>query len=567
MPRHAKTRLSEDQYNNAVNVSAAFNHCFFHCVALHYLCNQIDFPPTLFEKHDHDNEKVIELKEIFHDIQSFDLLNHFREEEREGSSNFLFEKSLILGFFFRSLFVELLLHDTNNQMERLRTSTDITAKGIDERSISFLGLIDYFYEVETSKIETDEMKINTLDTFNLMVAGNPIYEANKSFFSELNSDEARAHWCNRDWDFFQTYWLREGYRNYCYYLNKPNVKISYGDFISSLDLIVYDYDNKIEIVSSTAKSDLAEDELVDSPIAMEEFSPNLLEIALNVKNEHYYLIPNEKNKVLLAEYSAQFAQYLKDRELLQRKSPHDVIIASKEFKSSPFLLAILPPSCLKGKNPLTLLVNRIKGLLHGDSQLELRDEELEVYEDPDEMLARNLQEEEESNNLARTFPYRDSNASDAILLHRYTLEEKKYKELLKEFKSLVDCYEGNKKIELTSLHSQLEGYFETYLDSQKYYFDLHSFRQLSVEAIGQKKTILEKHDNLWDKMFQIIGNLFLGIISIGAAFGLNHRYNNRYFLFAPQTAQITSKIEALLEDIKPPLVEENADIFFEVEML
>lgn len=94
-----------------VDVPKLAQNCFFYCLALHYLANNIELPEELFQDYPGDSNSYLQLKALIRE----DGLNFFEKyvDEKYKPSDFVFEKNLVLGFLFRSLYVHKL---SNNEV-------------------------------------------------------------------------------------------------------------------------------------------------------------------------------------------------------------------------------------------------------------------------------------------------------------------------------------------------------------------------------------------------------------------------------------------------------------------
>ncbi|MCA0404327.1 MAG: hypothetical protein LCH30_11160 [Proteobacteria bacterium] len=94
-----------------VDVPKLAQNCFFYCLALHYSVNNIELPEELFQDYPGDSDSYLQLKALIRE----DGLDFFEKyvDEKYKPSDFVFEKNLLLGFLFRSLYVHKL---SNNEV-------------------------------------------------------------------------------------------------------------------------------------------------------------------------------------------------------------------------------------------------------------------------------------------------------------------------------------------------------------------------------------------------------------------------------------------------------------------
>ncbi|MBA2711833.1 MAG: hypothetical protein H0U57_14740 [Tatlockia sp.] len=349
-------------FKDSINVSGILDNCFFHSLALYYLANDISLPEDLFTELEceQSNPYLIHLKKYFKNINDLELFNQFilSKQEEDDYPNHLVEKSIILGIFLRSWFVEQLCKDQENRLALFEYEGK--KKSLEEKQITFMSLIEDFqasrisdvkdpslskefnyhdlYSEELDDFFIDENNLHLeVDTFKESVKDNPIYLANLEYFESLSGFDMEkvVHW---------SYWDAFGYLNYCNYLNEK-VKISHSD----VESVLRKFEIPFHFYSYT-----------DSSLIREHNTDRLIspfELAIDVREGHYYLLPNEKTKSYLQEYKAQKKDYDEYRTIVLSTNDRNKIIQSHD-STALFLAATLPYETTQSPT-LQLILDRV----------------------------------------------------------------------------------------------------------------------------------------------------------------------------------------------------------------
>ncbi|KTD18548.1 Dot/Icm secretion system substrate [Legionella lansingensis] len=711
-----ETILIEDRADKrireAISVSPVFENCFFHCIALHYLCNNIRLPEDLFRPAKNDSKLVLQLKELLKDeaaLHEFFIdyersktstsssKRELADSEEFDSTQYLFEKTLILGILFRHWFVNQL--DNKHSLAVRYEFPHLESRGCDERHITFSKLIVKFREaaLEDAQAPLVDLKRNLgemndhLSALNSLVAHdeeltrlvgelkqligkqsialaehipqikisdaesalkiaeasllavkkafqelkikleekgiatskeapkdiqdaekllninlsatrgylvslleqlrdtpNPVYEANKVFFDE-------ERWKIDDVEYFRSYWEEEGYPNYLEYLRRPGVKISYGDVDSILakflPYAIYGYESKAPLIAYEAPH---------------------FELALSIREGHFYLIPTEKTMAGLLAYAIQKQEYKENYDeiqslqtgLLVHEESTTLSIQDKFIlagnSSSLLLAATFPLTDLETKDPeapIAALVSRLRQL-----KLEMSPPKRVVVESSQgslltdsvsipKSISRIQSSPPESNRsfkgqVSTSLELADSQTNvDAFeeLSHPEMLKPEEMSEEVGELYWEIESYDlrdqerqllnllkklGSKASLFTekgktqehykaaaiaagTLHVQLLKHFANLLGNTE---DYGTFRKNCLKAIQDNRGELENHREEGGLLMQILGNIALAIVGLGVFYGvglLAHRYfYGRFFPFAPETAQQVSEIEMLLPQLE-----------------
>ena len=340
------TESLEARINNGVDVSGAFDNCFFHCYATHLLANKLPLPVDLFEFN-----SVLGNQSIAKNIQALfpneEALKVFEDYERlrdskypPKSPNHVVEKTLVLGFLLREWFATKMAKNYGHRNTMLQGESGILS--------TFNAYRDF---ITNQVIEKKELLTGPEGTK---------YASNEAFLDyftarpitrKLTAEEQRFEnyfTVGKDVnDAIVTYWQNEGYKNYCLFLSKPHGKLTFDDVTPVLKELgqpftVYDSSNGAEQISIDGAKNLPP-----------------LEISLDVKEGHYYLLKSDNTKSLLREYEDSYEQYKVDRENILNEEGNK--LAAAEDKKSLLVAAICPAEHMP-KNPFVLLMDKIEAM-------------------------------------------------------------------------------------------------------------------------------------------------------------------------------------------------------------
>lgn len=289
------------QVKNAVDVSGSFDNCFFHNYALYLLTNHQALPKDLFNfKSILEESKAEKLSRYFPNQKSLNQIS-LLDSAKDHASNYLFEKTLVLGFLFREWFPTQL-------MEHLELGNEML-EGEHGVFIGFQNYKEYRAVMSKEELYTSEFSV--------------LYEANQEFLEYYYNrslgkidksspfEEYFAH-SSSDIEAIRNYWNIEGYASYCKYMAQPQVKLSHIEIMAMMKVI----DQPLTIYDRTTAA------VVDEYHNLGATSPKF-EVALHASEGHYFLLKTDETKEDLEEYEQSQRQYKKDRsELLsQSKKP------------------------------------------------------------------------------------------------------------------------------------------------------------------------------------------------------------------------------------------------------
>ncbi|HAT8180101.1 TPA: type IV secretion protein Dot [Legionella pneumophila] len=340
-----KVTSLQDRVDNAVDVSGAFDNCFFHNFALYLLTNNLPLPDDLFHFKsiiDKDS-KAEQLFQFFHNPESLNLFSLLdKEHDVSEPSGYLFEKSLILGFLFREWFPTQLVKNSAVKAEMLEGEKGVFS--------AFKNYKEY-----RSFMPKEELKITEFGV---------LYEANEAFLeyfynrsegTSINKDSPFEKYfvdSSSDEEAIKNYWNAEGYKLYCQHLAKPQVKLSYIEIMTMMKVI----NQPLTIYDRSTSSTVAEH--VNPKISLPDF-----EVAIDALQGHYFLLKTEETEQELEEYERTYAQYKRDRS--------EILSHSDKPVSSLLVRATCPKGHLD-EDPFVALIERlseIRGLSQVDTNL------------------------------------------------------------------------------------------------------------------------------------------------------------------------------------------------------
>ncbi|MBA2656301.1 MAG: hypothetical protein H0U70_04870 [Tatlockia sp.] len=308
----------------------------FQAIALYFLENKISLPPELFLQNSHDSFDLKRIKSFFKDAESLEIFNIYSKNNKmnEEFPNQLVEKLHLLGYFFRSLFIEQLKMDKDNCEQVFGYS------GEEADKTTFAQLIEDYQQAisfvaANSIISSEQAQINSINKFIENYKTNIIFESNKNFFENTN-DEQLANL-----DYCYAYWEKTGYENYCNFLN-TKFSIAAQDVTAILDKL------KIPL---TIKDSI---ETLEKGEGSKEVLPYLL--AIDDKNQ-IFSFENGARSSLVQEFLNQKKMYELARDQLLQSDYLDKVEQARY--STALFLALSLPVEFRTQNALELLGSRL----------------------------------------------------------------------------------------------------------------------------------------------------------------------------------------------------------------
>ncbi|HAT7071554.1 TPA: hypothetical protein JAN90_01925 [Legionella pneumophila] len=322
----------------SLDVSGAFDNCFFHTYATHLIANDFPLPKDLFTFKSilGGDSYASNLHKRFPNFDSLSLFAKYAEyknpEEEPISPNFIVEKTLVLGFMLREWFA-------TKMSENLKIRDAIQNKVVG----SFNNYIEFREAVSNEDLLSgpEGVLYTANQDFLEYCIARPkegiLTEQEKRFekyFTDNENNTERA---------LVAYWKGEGYQNYCRQFATPGTKLSQDDvtpMIQSLEEPVIIYNSGAGLIQK-----------IDGDEAIPP-----MEVVLDVLAGHYHLLKTEETEALLEEYDTSFKQYKTDREKVL-STVGDKLEAANSKPS--LLVGAICPSGLLEKTPFALLLDKV----------------------------------------------------------------------------------------------------------------------------------------------------------------------------------------------------------------
>jgi hypothetical protein len=313
----------------AIDVSAAFDNCFFNSYAAFLLASNLPLPDTLFTFTSllGNNSRATRLRRILPSKDALDIFQKYRDLIPiigPEYPNFMVEKTLVLGILLREWFAtQLNDNSTHRDAMLIRREGDAvngdvvsmftTYKMFRQNGLEKEDLIHQSIINEANEAFLEYLVARPVTTRPLSAKETDF----ESFFSSarLSPDYTAAvalDVTEEDLGVLETdaaikaYWIDQGYSAYCQHMAKPNVKLGVSDFSPVLQSM----GQPLTIHNS------------DGSQALFEGSPSnpKMELKLHPTSGHFLLLkPEDATPVtdaLLEEYRVSYAQYQRDRETI-----------------------------------------------------------------------------------------------------------------------------------------------------------------------------------------------------------------------------------------------------------
>lgn len=489
----------------AVDVSAAFDNCFFHSYSAYLIANHLPFPDDLFNFSSvlGENSPASQLQNVLahqDPRQLFDdYLQCLPQDKKPNHPHFLVEKTLIYGVLFREWFATKLVNHELNCQAMMSDATEniqtiflsykefrpsvpkeilLTSSPLLQSNVAFLEYLTFYPKAPSSELDASF----------------------EPYFYESHGDVHRA---------IELYWQAEGYQHYCQHLAMLHVKITPSNFMpimNMLDQPMIIYNATGEIILSTTSTSV---------------KPTL-EMAFNPLSGHYFLLKTPHTSLLLNEYVNGYTQYKNDRETLLA-SETDKLTLAKSLPSL-FVMAICPTG---GHVPW----------------------------DPFFAFLTIIQEMQQFIQQKKTTLDSTMHPMNDRLVSKNHVSQLKFSSLLQQLMKLrALLFSSDKKAFLaaTRLCEGLNQASIVYFSSQQTETDYQRFKNTCFTHIENERSTLEKHVG-WQ---QILANVVLFIVLMGvgylAGILINKKMTGQYLFFSPNT---DTKINGVIDCINhPPLI-------------
>ncbi|CEG58223.1 Dot/Icm T4SS effector Ceg23 [Legionella fallonii] len=444
MPKEFQVRFKE-----ALNVSGAFDNCFFHTYLLHLIANDLDLPDNLFtfKSIAGGSSQASELQKRFPNSDSLSIFAEYAQrhhpERPPVASSFIFEKILVLGFLMREWFATKM------------AQTPEIANSLEESVLTkFKSYKDFRAFMEKGELlsgpegvlyKANEQFLEYLCQHPKQGGLNPDEQRFKQYFADANENVDLA---------LKNFWQREGYQNYCKLIAEPNIKLSYIEVKPVIEMLgqplaIYDAGNRSTITDIPGNGSIPK-----------------MDTKLHVLEGHYYLLRTDKTEHLLGEYERSLKQYTKEREEVLEVVGNK--LQSADSKSSLLVGAICPKGHL-GKEPFTLLLEKIDSVSDFAQTHKSQEEQQRLAQQRLEEIHKEQQRLEK--------------------LHK---EQQRLEELHKEQQRLEELHKEQQRLE--ELHKEQQRLEELHKEQQRLE-ELHKEQQRLEELHKEQQRLEEPHEH------------------------------------------------------------------------
>ncbi len=326
-----KTRIAQ-----SVDVSGAFDNCFFHCYAAHLLTNSLPLPDDLFRFDSvlGADSNASKLQSLFPNEDSLSVFEDFDRmvNSRPKSPTHLVEKTMVLGHLLREWFATQMANNLEHRDEMLQGSSGVISifKGYKEIRPMMESKEDLYTGPEANIYAANA---GFLEYFTARPDA-PQQEKYEKYFRQAGGNVDRA---------ISAYWKAEGYQAYCQFIAEPGVKLSFNDVTPVMEQTLR---QPLTIYSSTG----------DAQVHTGGDHIPRMEISLDAQAGHYHLLKTEANTVELDQYARSNLQYRTDREAVL--GTRDKLAAAEQRES-----LLVGATCPRGhvpKDPFTLLTEKVE---------------------------------------------------------------------------------------------------------------------------------------------------------------------------------------------------------------
>ncbi|MCL9683988.1 hypothetical protein [Legionella maioricensis] len=411
MPKQLTDRLKE-----ALNVSPAFDNCFFHSYAAHLLANKLPLPKDLFTFKSilGAESPASKLQARFPNQEALFLFEEYAHrhhpEQAPLSPHFIVEKTLVLGFLMREWFATQLSQNVgiadNLQEDAIKYFKIYREYRWDEVDSSALlgGANGCLYAANQEFLEFFVCYDSSSDS-----SSNPRFA---QYFREARDDTDKA---------LAAYWQAEGYQNYFRLIANPRAKIAYNEVVPVIKML----GQSLTIYDSKEDGSDKDRATVYSYKGNEEIPE--MEVKFNAEMGHYYLLKTDETESLLKEYELSFKQYTDDRaEVLNVAGNKENKDIAANTKPSLLLGATCPDGHLS-KPAFTLLLDRVDHFQAFIQEHQRRQKQLEEQQHAQQLEEqRKLKEVQEKANHVinqyveqiRAFPFQFDKSTTADLIEQ-----------------------------------------------------------------------------------------------------------------------------------------------------
>jgi hypothetical protein len=547
----------------AIDVSGAFDNCFFHSYAAYLLANGLPLPADLFTFASvlGPNSAASQIQTLFeHQPANLNLFVDYKEQQHaEGEvlldPHCVVEKTLVLGFLLREWFSTTLATDEAHRDEMLEPRDD----GQDI-------LTRY-----TGYVENRAAGLTAAD----MCSESPMYEANEAFLEYLFIRSSVGPDASNPFENYfagdvsitnaiKEYWRREGYDAYCKHLANPRTKLTPNDMLPVL--ITLQQPIRIYGTSGNLQVDLPID--VPRPI---------LELKLHASEGHYHLLKRpgieeaNPDDDLLQHYADSFTQYKADRAAVLEAETHNKQ-AIADAKPSLLVGAICPAGNVPW-DPFAELLRKIQQIKDHMATMSaaLNVTTAASNSDADEREAMSasppISDSEHEVDTHSPAPDDESNTTPLLRQPLRATEdrarraklkfEKGFEEPLRKMAEKRDflAIEGGEYDQAYRAACRL---IESIVEAKAMYLSKPTkrtylaFKSLCNEVINAEKDELIKKDSTWGQLFAEIALAILGgIVLYVIAAGIHKAVTGHFRFFQPEAVLRVDELKRGLDYLEP----------------
>ncbi len=535
MPKSLRVRIEE-----ALNVSGAFDNCFFHTYTIYLLANKLPLPEDLFTFKSilGAESPASKLQARFPNQDSLSLFAEFAQrhhpDEAPLSPDFIVEKTLVLGFLMREWFATQMAQsvavanriqeDALTKFKNYRTSrwdeidTDLLLSG--PEGVLYTAnkaFLEYYmtHHPQNGTLTEEEARF-------------------KKYFTDAAEDEDKA---------LEAYWKAEGYQNYCRLIANPSTKLAYNDVMSVIEMLnqplaIYNIDQSI-IYSNKGREDLPK-----------------MEVKFHAMAGHYYLLKTDETAPLLREYAQSMEQYAIDREVVLRVIGDKNLAAEEQ---SSLLVGAICPNGHLNKPSFNLLLDKVD-LLHEfvrehqqSELLKARQEEQLRKQQEEEQSAKKLEEERVAHQHQKPSTTTPSAQAHAVP-NPFKLEFDNKLELLA---NKMTQFHGKPKLERAynaakNLYTALKEEGDIYFGAKPSQSTYQTFKENCEGHITIARDELDNHRG-WSKIIlNVLAIVFTAGIGYLFAAGINMAVNKgKFTLFSTDSSLVIDNIEDSISKSNP----------------
>ena len=521
----------------ALDVSGAFDNCFFHTYAAHLLANNLPLPHDLFTFRSISGARspASQVQARFPDQQSLDVFAEYaryRSDEAPDSPDFPVEKTLVLGFLMREWFAT----------KMFQSQTIPTAEIIDK--------FKQYKEFRNTGVELEDL---------LSDNDGVLYTANQKFLEYFSARPKSGQLTTEEKAFekfftdasgnsdiaLTNYWKTVGYKNYCLLISQPSTKLAYSNVMPVMKML----NQPITIYNA-----------IGNQAIIYRHEGNLaipkLEIKLNAQEGHYFLLKTEATKPLLNEYAQSFTQYKQEREEILSARDKDLAASTKKS----VLVGAICPSGHLSREPFSLLLDKVdqmKRVVDSRHQAERAQQERIGRLEQQQRLRQIEQRVQEQNQrirerqeIERPQVQQPELHQERALIPIFEQQHNDFKEKVNLLTTKMTDFEiySERYNKIKTLRDALSVAGDTYFEGTPTRETYLAFKKSCSDAIVVARPVLETHTD----SLKIALSVLAIVVTFGGALGIDYLMNGKLTLFSTDSIIKVGEIEDHISDLSPP---------------